>query len=178
MRKFGYIAIGILAFAVMALAVVQPLVFGFAANPPAYGFVQTDSNGNPQEDKRGAFIILYPTGSNRFPSDTIELLATTRPGVVDQESGVHLYPDEIAHILVQTASAGEPSDYQVQRAGSETIEPLKFARQPGGKQVIMRRESGEWQPGLHIVNVPSEGMFGGRTFFHFYVDPRPTGGTN
>ena len=177
-RIFGYIFIAVLTLAVLSLAIAQPLIFGFAPNPPAYGFVQVDAKGNPQEDKRSAFIMLFPTENNRFPSTTIELLATNRPGVVDETSGVHLYPDEIAQILIQTASVGEPSDYQVYRAGAEVTEPLKAVRQPGGKQIILRRQSGEWQPGMHIIDVPSEGMFGGRTFFHFYVDPRPTGGNN
>jgi hypothetical protein len=164
--------------AVMGLAVAQPLLFGFAPNPQAYGFVQTDAKGNPQEDKRGAFVVLFPTDSNRFPSTTIELLATNRPGVVDEISGVHLYPGEIAQILIQTASAGEPTDYRIYRSGAPAPEPIKVARQPGGKQVILRRQSGEWEPGAYIVDIPAEGMFGGRTFFHFYVDAPPTGGNN
>jgi hypothetical protein len=175
-RKWGYILVGILTFAVLTLAVAQPLLFGFASNPQAYGFVQTDAKGNPQEEKRGAFIVLFPTDTNRFPSTTIELLATNRPGVVDEVSGVHLYPGEIAQILIQTASAGEPTDYRIYRSGAPV--PIRVARQPGGKQVILRLQSGDWEPGAYILDIPAEGMFGGRTFFHFYVDTPPTGGNN
>jgi hypothetical protein len=178
LRKIANIILGILIAAVLVLTVAQPIIFSLAPNPLAYGSVQVDANGNPQEDKRGAFIMLFPTDENRFPSDLLELLATSRPGVVDEASGVHLYPDEIAGFLVQTASVGEPDDYRIYKVGADTAEPLKFARQPGGKRIILQRQSGEWQPGSYIIDVPAEGMFGGRTFFHFYIDARPTGGDN
>lgn len=173
-RRFGYIAVSILAFSVLALAIAQPIIFGLAPSPLAYGSVQINERGYPQEDKRGAFVMLYPNQGQetRFASQLIELLATNRAGVVDEAAGAHFYPDEIAHILVQTATINEPGDYRIYRYGADGPEPMKFLRQPDGKHIIMQRQSGEWQPGRYVMDVPSEGMFGGRTFFHFYVDAR------
>ena len=47
---------------------------------------------------------------------------------------------------------------------------MKTARQPGGKVMLIQPESGTWQPGSYLVDIPAEGMFGGRTYYQFYID--------
>jgi hypothetical protein len=180
LRRFGYVAVAVMIMAVLGMSIAQMIIYGFGPNPPAYGSVLPDANGWPQEDKRGAFLSLFPNGQaeERFKSTLVELLATTQAGVVDTESGAHLYPDDIAQILIQSAAVGEPTDYIVYRRGAEggaTYVPMKHAKQPGGKRLIMQLASGRWEPGSYIIDVPAEGMFGGRTYFHFFVDAPPTG---
>ena len=31
-------------------------------------------------------------------------------------------------------------------------------------------ELGRWEPGAYLVDIPAEGMFGGRTYYQFFVD--------
>lgn len=169
-QKLGYIIIAILIFAVLALAIVQLVIFSMAENVPAYGSVPADSRGWPAEDKRGAFLLLNQPHNPDYAGDLLELLATTQAGVVDEKSGAHLLPGEIKSILIQTAAMSENSAYRVNRLGVVEDQQMVYKRQPGGKVLLIENGAGAWAPGTYIVDVPSEGMFGGRTYFQFYVD--------
>jgi hypothetical protein len=169
-QKLGYIFIGILIFAVLALAIVQIVVFSMAENVPAFGSVPADSRGWPAEDKRGAFLLLNQPHNPAYPGDLLELLATTQAGVVDEKAGAHLLPGEIKSILIQTAAMSENGEYKVYRLAVPEDQKMVYKRQPGGKVLLIENSAGAWAPGTYIVDVPSEGMFGGRTYFQFYVD--------
>ncbi len=168
-RKVGYAFIGIMTIAMVALSIIQPLMFG-AEDLPAFGSIPADGRGLPADDKRGAFLILNEPHRPQYPGDIVELLATIEAGVVDEQSGAHLLPNEIKSILIQTAAVSESSDYRVYRFGVEEDQRMKFSRDPGGKLLYIVNTNGSWKPGNYIVDIPSEGMFGGRTYYQFYVD--------
>ena len=104
--------------------------------------------------------------------DLVELLETTEAGVVDEKSGAHLLPQELKSVLIQSAIISEGSDYRVYRIAEPESDKMNMARQSGGKVLIVTPADGTWQPGAWIVDTPSEGMFGGRTYYQFYVDEK------
>jgi hypothetical protein len=170
LRRLGLIVIGVLTLTMIALTFVQAWVVSTAENPQAYGAVAADQRGWPDSDQRGAFLMLNEPHSAAYPGNLVELLATTEPGVVDEKSGAHVLPAELKAVLVQSAIVGESRDYRVYRIGEPELDAMDVARQPGGKVMIITPSGGGWQPGAYLVDVPSEGMFGGRTYFQFYVD--------
>ena len=169
-RKMGYIVVGTMALAVMTLAIAQPIIFSMADNVPAFGVLSADSRGWPADDQRGAFLILNEPHDPLYPGNLVALLATTEPGVVDEKAGAHLLPTEIKTLLVQSASLNEVKDYRVYRIGVDEQQQFISKRQPGGKVLLIETSNGKWEPGAYLVDIPAEGMFGGRSYFQFYVD--------
>jgi hypothetical protein len=37
--------------------------------------------------------------------------------------------------------------------------------------MLITPENGKWADGVYTVDIPADGMYGGRTYFQFYVDP-------
>ena len=170
LKRAFYVSIGLLMATVLILSVVQAWVIYTANDVVAYGVVQADEKGWPPADQRGAFLMLAEKHNPLYPGNLIELLATTEPGVVDQKAGAHLVPTELKSVLVQSAILNEASEYRVYRIGEPDQEAMTATRQPGGKVMIFEPQSGAWVPGAYLVDIPSEGMFGGRTYYQFYVD--------
>jgi hypothetical protein len=169
-RKAGLIAVGLLTLAVLVLSFVQLWVLSTAQDVAAYGAVQADERGLPQADRRGAFLVLNEPHNAIYPGNLVELLATTEPGVVDTKAGAHLLPRELKSVLVQSAALSETGEYRVYRIGEQVQQQMTASRQPGGKVLIVEPANGTWEPGAYLVDIPAEGMFGGRTYFQFYVD--------
>jgi hypothetical protein len=170
LRKIGLITIGVLTLAMIVLSFVQVWLVSTTDNVQAYGVAPADTRGWPDADKRGAFLMLNEPHSAAYPGNLVELLATTEPGVVDEKSGAHVLPRELKAVLVQSAILGEGKDYRVYRIGEPELDKMNTARQSGGKVMIVTPADGTWKPGAYLVDVPSEGMFGGRTYYQFYVD--------
>jgi hypothetical protein len=170
-RKPAYIIMGLMALVMVVLSFVQLWVLYTTVDIAAYGIVPSDENGWPAGDKRGAFLMLNEQSSLPYEGNLVELLATTEPGVVDETKGLHLLSSDLKAVLIQTAVVGEPGDYKVYRIGVAEENQMSFARQPGGKVMIIEPKSKTWEPGAYIVETPAEGMFGGgRTYYQFYVD--------
>src|SRR5436309_600140 len=102
-RKGVYIFLGLLALAVFALSLVQLWVLYTAQDVSAYGAVQPDERGWPPPDQRGAFLMLGERHNPLYPSNLLELLPTSEPGVVDEKAGAHVVPAELKSVLVQSA---------------------------------------------------------------------------
>lgn len=170
LKRAGLISVGLLTVAVVVLSFVQLWVIYGAGDMQAYGAVLPDASGLPGPDQRGAFLVLNDVHSGQFPSNIVQLLATTDPGVVSPEEGAHLVPSELKGVLVQSAIVGEPSDYRVYEIGTQDQAAMKATKQPGGRAMLVVPANGRWEPGAYIVDVPAEGMFGGRTYYQFYID--------
>jgi hypothetical protein len=170
LKRTGFAFIGLLLIAVIAMSFVELWVIYGTDKIPGFGAVQVGAQGLPGPSQRGAFLILDPSASARFPSTALELLATTEPGVVDAESGAHVYPSELKSVVVQSAVVGGPAEYRVYPIGEQTAGPVKAVPLPGGRAMMIAPESGVWAPGNYIVDVPADGMFGGRTYYQFYID--------
>ena len=169
-RKIGYIIIAIMTFAVLALAILMPIGFSFVENVPGSASIASDEKGWPSDDKRGAFLMLNEPHSEKYPGNLLALLATSQPGVIDEKAGAHLKPPDIKAILIQSSALNENSAYRVYRIAVPEAESLIYERQPGGKVMLIKNALGTWPPGAYMVDVPADGMFGGRTYYQFYVD--------
>ena len=180
LKRTFLVVIGILTVSMITLSFVELWVLNTAKDVTAYGAVQADDKGWPKGDERGAFLMLNQPHNPKYPSDLVELLATTDPWVVDEAAGAHVTPAELNTLLVQSAILSEGSEYQVFRNGDSDQIPTNTIRQRGGKVMIIEPKDGAWKPGAYLVDIPSEGMFGGRTYFQLYVDsgdqgtPKPT----
>jgi hypothetical protein len=172
LRKTVYIIMGVLMLAVIGLSFVQLWVLYTTEDIPGYGSIQGNERGWPPPDQRGAFIILSEQRNPLFHSSLISLLPTSAPGVVDEKAGAHFTPADIKSVLIQSAVIDEASQYRVYRIGEVEQDEMRYSRQPGGKVMIIEPKDGTWDPGAYIADVPSEGMFGGRTYYQFYVDPQ------
>src|SRR4051812_13488741 len=162
--------IAFLTVTMVALSFVQVWMVYNTDKMLAYGSAVANQQGLPGDDKRGAFLVLNPNHSAAFSEDLVELLAVTDPGVVDDTAGAHLQPSELKQVLVQSAILSDPDQYRVYRIGYPETDPFKYTREPGGKVLRIEPENGVWQPGPYQVDIPAEGMFGGRTYYQFYVD--------
>lgn len=154
----------------ITLTFVEAWVLSMAPDIPAYGASPADQRGWPRSDRRGAFLMLNEPHNPKYAGNLIELLATTEPGVVDSATGAHLLPAELKSVLVQSAILNEGNAYRVYRIGESEQDKMTTERQPGGKVMLIQPADGSWEPGAYLVDVPSEGMFGGRTYYQFYVD--------
>src|SRR4051812_32173676 len=154
----------------IALSFVEVWVTGTTDNIQAFGAIQPNSQGLPNPDEHAAFLMLNDKHSAQFPSNLVELLAVTDPGVVDTTQGAHLQPSELKSVFVQTEVAGDVSEYHVYRIGVEPLDQMKVTRDAGGRSVTVVPQNGQWAPGAYLVDVPAEGMFGGRTYYQFFVD--------
>jgi hypothetical protein len=72
---------------------------------------------------------------------------------------------------VQSYELGDPADYRVYRIGDPTSDAMNYDEQPGNTLLYITPQSGQWPPGDYLIDIPSEGMFGGRTYYQFFVDP-------
>jgi hypothetical protein len=172
-RRLKVIGVGLvlaMAALVIVLSFVQMWMMASVQHVDAYGFVSADERGWPSSDKRGAFIMLEEQHDPQYPGNLVALLATTEPGVVDEEAGAHFLPGDIKSILIQSAVVGDGSEYRVYRIAAEVQDEMKATRQPGGKVMLIEPADGTWDPGAYMIDVPAEGMFGGRTYYQFYVD--------
>jgi hypothetical protein len=170
LKRTFLVLIGILTVTMVTLSFVQLWVLYTAKNVTAYGAVEANDKGWPKGDRRGAFLMLNQTHNPKYPSNLVELLATTDPWVVDEAAGAHVTPAELNSLLVQSAIVSEGGEYRVYRNGDSEQIPTNAIRQRGGKVMIIEPKDGVWKPGVYLVDIPSEGMFGGRTYFQFYVD--------
>jgi len=170
-RRGVYIFLGFLTLVMIVLSFMELWVLNTTAEMSAYGSVEADANGYPANDQRGAFVVLNDKHNPIYQGNLIELLATTEPGVVDTTQGAHLVSSEIKSLLVQSSALNEPSDYRVYRIGEPTSDPMKYERAPGGKDLIITSQTGRWPPGAYMLDIPADGMFGGRTYYQFFVDP-------
>ncbi len=171
LKRIGLITIGLLTLSVIVLSFVELWVINSVDYVPGYGSSPADARGWPGPDLRGAFLVLNEPHSAKFTGNLVELLSTSEPGVVDTTAGAHLLPAEIKSILVQSAILGEKSDYRVYRIGEPEVDQMTVIKQPGGKVLLITPAVGTWKPGAYLVDIPAEGMFGGRSYFQFYVDP-------
>jgi hypothetical protein len=173
-RRAGYILIAFLIVVVFVLSIVQIWFMYTATDVPGFGSIRADERGLPPADQRGAFLLLNEGINPNYPGTVVQLLATTQPGVIDQASGAHLGPGDIDAVYVQSAAVSEGADYRVYQIGDVVQSEMKVERQQGGKAISIRPSNSTWKPGAYIVDIPSDGMFGGRTYFQFYVDdPKP-----
>jgi hypothetical protein len=169
-RRGVYIFLGLLTLIMLALSIVQIWVLSTVSNMTAYGSVAADANGLPNKDQSGAFIILNDEHSPIYEGNLIQLLAVTDP-VVDPSEGAHLASHEIKSLLIQSSQLGDPADYLVMRMDNSDTVPVKYDKQPGNKLLYITPQNGEWPAGDYVLQIPSEGMFGGLTYFQFFIDP-------
>jgi hypothetical protein len=170
-RKGVYIFLGVLTVGVITLSFAQLYVLYTAPDVPGYGSIRATEEGYPPNDRRGAFLVLNEHKNPAFIGNLVELLATTEPGVVGTEAGAHVRPSELKSILIQSAALNEPDQYRVERIGVQEPDAFVRARQPGGRVMLITPQNGTWAEGAYSVDIPAEGMYGGRTYFQFYVDP-------
>ncbi len=170
LRKAMYIIIGLLMLVVIILSFVQIWVLYTTQDIPGYGSIQANEQGLPPADQRGAFVKLNEQHNPLYPGSLLLLLPTSEPGVVDEKAGAHLSPTDIQAVLIQSAVIGEGSEYRVYRIGEDKQDEMQYSRQSGGKVMLITPKDGSWDPGAYVVDTPSEGMFGGRTYYQFYVD--------
>ena len=170
LRKVGYAIIAFLILVVFILSLVQLWFMYSTSDVQAYGSIRPDARGLPPADQRGAFLLLNESSDAAYPGTLLQLLATSQPGVVDELSGAHLRPEDVNAVYVQSAAVSEGGDYRVYRLGQPEQDEMTVERQAGGKAVVIRPVNAKWEPGAYIVDIPSDGMFGGRTYFQFYVD--------
>ncbi len=169
-RRAGYIMIAFLILVVFVLSLVQVWFMYTTTELPAYGSIRADERGLPPADQRGAFLLLNESSNSAYPGSLLQLLATSQPGVVDEVSGAHLRSADVDAVYVQSAAVSEGGDYRVYRIGDVAQDEMSVERQQGGKAVTIRPTDQTWEPGAYMVDVPSDGMFGGRTYYQFYVD--------
>ncbi|MGA7732817.1 MAG: hypothetical protein WCD37_16290 [Chloroflexia bacterium] len=165
-----YILMGVMAVAMVALSFLQIWVMSSVQNVDAYGSVRADARGWPAGDQRGAFLILNEPHNPAFKSNLVQLLSVTSPGVITEDQAPHLGPGEIQSVLIQSAALGDPTEYHIYRIGDPTTGELKYDRQPGGKVMLVTPHLVKWKPGAYQVDIPADGMYGGRIYFQFYVD--------
>ncbi|HEY0071260.1 MAG TPA: hypothetical protein VGE04_14945 [Chloroflexia bacterium] len=171
-RKPVYIVLGILGLAMFIMSLVQVWVLLTVEDPSGFGAVQANSEGLPATDQRGAYLMLKPGHDRGYASDLVKLLTTTQAGVIDPTVGAHVKPEDLDAVLLESSNIStEVSDYRVYIIADPTEYPMKYDRQAGGKALKIRPASGVWKPGPYQVDVPSDGMFGGRDYYQFYVDP-------
>ncbi|HET6314766.1 MAG TPA: hypothetical protein VFH60_13100 [Chloroflexia bacterium] len=170
-RKPVYIVLGILGLAMFIMSLVQVWVLLTVEDPSGFGAVQADSEGMPATDQRGAYLMLKPDHDPAFPSGLIKLLTTTQAGVIDPTVGAHVTPADLDAVLLESSNIStEVSDYRLYIIADQVEYPMKYDRATGGKSLQIRPASGVWRPGAYQLDVPSDGMFGGRDYYQFYVD--------
>ncbi len=170
-RKPVYIVLGILAFLMVAMSFVEFWVLNNAPDVSSYGSIAASANGFPPADQKGAYLLLNEGHDPQYAGNLVALLSLSEPGVVSDTQGAHLLSKELKGVLVQADVVGDGSEYRIYRIGDPVVDPLNYERQPGGKDMIIKPQSGIWKAGAYVVDIPSAGMFGGRDYFQFYIDP-------
>lgn len=171
-RKPAYIVLGILCAAMLIMSFVQLYVMVVAPDPAAFGAIQANKVGLPPPDQNGAFIELNDNHGPAFVSNLLQLLSVDTPEVVDGTEAAHLQATDPKDILVQsTTISADTSDYRLYIIGDQEDYPMSYVRDSGGTLLHIKPQSGVWRPGDYQVDIPSEGMFGGRDYFQFTIDP-------
>ncbi len=171
-RKPVYIVLGILGLAMFLMSLLQVWVLLTVEDPDGFGAVDSNAAGMPASDQRGAYLKLLPGRDTGYVTDLVKLLTTTTAGVIDPTVGAHVKQDDLDAVLLQSANIStEVSNYRLYIIADPEEYPMDYVRQPGGKSLLIRPENGTWKPGAYQVDVPSEGMFGVRDYYQFYVDP-------
>lgn len=161
---------GTMLLTMIVLSIIQIYVLFTTEEMSAYSSIPALPNGWPRDDQRGAFLILKDGTSDGFDGNLVQLLAVTSAGVVDEAEGAHMRPSNLQSILVQTAAAYEARDYRVERLGDPEPGEMDVQIQTGGKVLLIAPFSGIWKPGHYVVDIPMDGMDGGRLYFEFFVD--------
>lgn len=155
----------------LIMSLVQVWVLLTVEDPSGFGAVASNPAGLPASDQRGAYLKLQPGRDTGYVTDLVKLLTTTTAGVIDPSNGAHVRPGDLDAVLLQSSNIStEVTDYRLYIIGDPEPYPMSYERQPGGKSLLIRPESGIWKPGAYQVDVPSEGMFGGRDYYQFYID--------
>ena len=170
LKRAGIVAVCLLGVAVFIMTLVEIWMILNVTSLPAYGAIQASDSGYPPDGQAGAFLQLNDPHNAKYPGNLLMLLATTDPGVVDTSEGAHLLSPELKAVLVTSSAISNLSDYRVYRIGVDTPDQMTVTKQPDGKSVLITPTSGKWEPGNYLVDIPSEGMFGGRTYYQFYID--------
>ena len=165
-----YLLMGFMGLTMLVLSFVQIYVLFTTQEMSAYSSIPAEPNGWPRGDQRGAFLLLNENHSANYEGNLIQLLAVTLPGVVSETEGAHLRSSDLQSILIQTASMYEARDYRVERIGDPDPGEMIVEPQPGGKVLLIVPGTGIWKPGAYVVDIPVEGMDGGRVYFQFYID--------
>jgi hypothetical protein len=154
------------------MSLVQVWVLLTVEDPDGFGAVDSNAAGLPVSDQRGAYLKLLPGEDTGYVTDLVKLLAITEAGIINPSVGAHVKPDDIDAVLLQSSNIStEVTDYRLYIIADQEEYPMAYDREPGGKTLLIRPESGVWKPGAYQVDVPSDGMFGGRDYYQFYVDP-------
>lgn len=169
-RVVVYGLMGLMAVTMLGLMVVQLYIQATTQDMFAYSSIPSEENGWPREDQRGAFLILNPEHNPQYEGNLVQLLAVTDAGVVNENEGAHLLPSELQSILIQTAAMYEPSSYRVYRIGDPEDGEMLVQPQPSGKVLLIAPKTKIWKPGAYVVDIPMDGMDGGRLYFQFYID--------
>lgn len=170
-RKPAYIVLGTLAAAMLILSFVQLYVMVAAPDPQAYGSIQPDNAGLPRSDQNGAFLELNDNHSPAFVTNLVQLLSIDTPEVVDSTEAAHLQSTDPKDVLIQaTTISTETSDYRLYIIGDQQDYPMSYTRGASGTLLRIKPKSGVWRTGDYQVDVPTDGMFGGRDYYQFTID--------
>lgn len=171
-RKPVYIVLGILGLVMIAMSLVQVWVLLTFEDPVTSGAVSSTGEGLPDSDQRGAYIRLNPGHKTSYSTNLVKLLTTTQAGVIDESNGAHLKPSDIESVIIQSSNiSAEIRDYRLYIIADQEEYPMSYERLEGGKTLFIRPSSGVWKVGPYQVDVPKDGMFGGRDYYQFYIDP-------
>lgn len=174
LRKIIYGVIGVLILVVFGLSLYQTYLLNFGPDPITYSGVPAGANALPQEENRGAFLQLKPGVSPgaglHFPSNLVQLLETTEPGVVDAPKLLQIEGGALDAVIVHQATIDTGLDqYRVYAVGKDPQE-MRVERLAGGRMVRIQPSAGPWQPGSYLVDVPSGGMFDtSRLYYAFAI---------
>lgn len=173
LSKPVYIFIAFLFVVALILSGIQVWVL-LTWDISGYSSIPATNMGLPPADQNGAFLALNQPHNPKYVGDLVQLLATTEPGVVTPEAGAHLLSREIKGVLVQSDALSENAQYRVYLMDNgipASQLPMSYTAVKAGTIMLIQPQSGQWMPGAYLVDIPSAGMFGGRDYYEFYVDP-------
>jgi hypothetical protein len=160
----------LMAITMIVLSFVQIWIANTTEEMTAYGSIPAEPNGWPRSDQRGAFLILNEGHTREYTGTLVQLLPVTTAGVIDEEAGAHFLPADLQSILIQAAALYEPTAYRVERIGDPEPGEMIVEPQPGTKVLLIAPRTGVWKPGAYVIDIPMDGMDGGRLYFQFYID--------
>lgn len=171
-RKPVYIVLGIMGLAMFILSLVQVWVLLTVDDPVTSGAVDATSLGLPDPDQRGAYLKLTPGHKTSYSTNLVKLLTTTEAGVINSTNGPHLKPSDLEAVVIQSSNiSAETQEYRMYIIADQEEYPMSYERATGGKSLLIRPRGGVWRAGAYQVDVPKDGMFGGRDYYQFYIDP-------
>jgi hypothetical protein len=131
--------------------------------------VPPDAGDLPPADYKGAFLRLKPGADSRFPSNMVQLLETSQPGVVSDDKALYVDAAAIDAVLMNETVIGDPTQYRVYAVGKEPQDTTTHLL-GGGRVLSVQPTSGLWAPGSYIVDAPSGGMFDtSRVYYAFSI---------